>query len=81
MGGKKRNKRGGLRIFCDNLVALFTNVQNFCRLESYRTLPKLSSKLLPLHEERSLNILEETTVIKDNRVEIGLLWKFDVSHS
>ena len=35
---------------------------------------------MPPDEKRSLNILEETTVIKDNRVETDLLWKSDVPH-
>ena len=35
--------------------------------------------LLP-DEKVSLNILEEIIVIKDNRVETGLLWKSDVPH-
>ena len=36
--------------------------------------------MLPPDEKRSRNILKETTVIKDNDVETGLLWKSDVSH-
>ena len=36
--------------------------------------------MLPPHKKRSLNIPEETTVIKDNRVETGLLFKRDAPH-
>ena len=56
------------------------NIQNFWRLKSYETLPKLSSELVPPNEKRSLNILEETAFIKDNRVETGFLWKSNVPH-
>ena len=82
MGGTKHNKwKDSCNFLCNNSISTIDqNVQNFWRLESYGTLPKLSSELLPPGEKRSLNILEETTVIKDNRVETGLLWKSDVTH-
>ena len=82
MGGSKHNKRkDSCNFLCNNSISTIDqNVQNFWRLESYGTLPKLSSELLPPDEKRSLNILEETTVIKDNRVETGLLRRSDVPH-
>ena len=82
MGGSKPNKREGSSNFlCKNSITTINqNFQNFWKLESYRTLPKLSSELLSSDEKRSLNILEETTVIKDNRVETGLLWKNHVPY-
>ena len=49
-------------------------------MESCGTLPKLSSELLPPDEKRFLDILEETTVIKDNRDETSLSWKSNVPH-
>ena len=51
--------------------------QNFWKLESYGTLPKTSPELLPPNEKRSLEINDhqETTIIKDNSIETGLLWK------
>ena len=49
--------------------------QNFWKLESYGTLPKMSPELLPPNEKRSLEILQKTTIIKDNSIETGLLWK------
>ena len=36
--------------------------------------------MLPPDKKRSLNIFEETTVIKDNRIEKGLLWKSHVPY-
>ena len=43
MGGRKHNKKEGS---CNNSISTIDqNVQNFWRLESYGTLPKLSSEL------------------------------------
>ena len=77
MGGSKHNiRKGSCNFLCNNSISTIDqNVQNFWKLESYRTLTKLSSEKLPPDEKRSLNILEETTVIKDNGVETGLSWK------
>ena len=36
--------------------------------------------MFPPDEKRPLNILEETAVFEDNRVETGLLWKSNVPH-
>lgn len=36
--------------------------------------------MLPPDQKTSLNILEETTVIKHNRVDTSVLWKCDVPH-
>ena len=36
--------------------------------------------MLSPYEKRSPNILEETTVIEDNRIETVLLWKSNVPH-
>ena len=41
---------------------------------------KLSSEYLPADKKWSLNILEETSFFKDDRVETGLLLKSDVPH-
>ena len=75
MGGSKCNKwEDSCNFLCNNSSStIVQNVQNFCTLDIYGTLPKLSSELLPPCEKRSLNILEETTTIKDNLVETGLL--------
>ena len=82
MGESKRNKREGSCnfIFDNSSSTIGQNVQNFWRLESYGTLPKLSSEFLAPDKKISLNILEETTVIKDNRFKTGLLWKSGVPH-
>ena len=82
MGGNKHNRgKGSCNFLCGNSSSTIDqNVQNFWKLESYGTLPKVLSELLRPDEKRSLNILEETTDIKDNRVETGLLWRSDVPH-
>ena len=82
MGESKRNKRkGSCNFICSNCSSTIDeNDQNFWRIKLYKTLPKLSLELLPPDEKRYLNILEETTVIKDNRVNTILLWKCYVPH-
>ena len=82
MRGSKHNvRKGSCNFLCNNSISTIDqNVQNFWNIESYRRLPKLASELLPPDEKRSLNILEETTVIKDNPVETGLSWKSNVPH-
>ena len=44
-------------------------------MHTYNTLPKLNSDILPPEQKGALHILESTTVIKDNKFEVGLLWK------
>ena len=39
------------------------------------TLPKMTPELLPPKEKRSLEIQQKTKIIKNNRIETGLLWK------
>ena len=82
MGESKRKKRkGSCNFICSNRSSTTDqNVQNFWRIKLYKTLPKLSLELLPPDEKRYLNILEETTVIKDNRVNTVLLRKSYVPH-
>ena len=82
MGGSKRNKReDSCNFLCGNCSsAIDQNVQNFWSLELYETLPKLPTELLPPDEKKSLSILEETTVIKENRFDKGLLWESAAPH-
>ena len=53
------------------------NLQKFCQIDTYGTLPKFNPVILPTEQKRALHILESTTVIKDNKFKVGLLWKKD----
>ena len=76
MGESKRDKReGSYNFLFGNSVSTIDQ-----KTISYRILPKPSSELLPPGEKVSLNIIEETTVIKDNRAETSLLWKVVAPH-
>ena len=73
MGGSKTKEKKNL---CNYIPkSLIEKMQNFWKLESYRTPSKMSSKLLPTNEKRSLEGIPKTTIIKDNCIETGLLWK------
>ena len=76
MGGNKSVKEKGS---CNFMSNSFTNIdekiQNFWNLNSYGTLPKMSPELLPPKEKRSSEIQQKTKIIKNNRIETGLLWK------
>ena len=76
MGESKHDKReGSYNFLCGNSVSTIDQ-----KTISYRILPQPSSEFLPPGEKVSLNIIEETTVIKDNRAETSLLWKVDPPH-
>ena len=59
--------------FMTNLDDLHKNICKFWEIESYGTLPK--SAFLPPYDQRALEILENTTKIKNGHFEVGLLWK------
>ena len=76
MGESKRDKmEGSYNFLCGNSISTIGQ-KNL----SYGILPQPSSEFLPTAEKVYLNIIEETTVIKNNRVETSLLWKFDEPH-
>ena len=72
MGGKNKDKHINL-----NLIETFPDFNQFWNLESYGTLSKTDKIMMTKDEKRSASILEKTTVLKDGRYEIGLLWKED----
>ena len=76
MGGSKSEGEKSLCNYISNsLTSIDVNIQSFWKLDSYGTLPKKLPKLLPPNDKRSLQILQQTTIIPDNRRETGLLWK------
>ena len=53
------------------------NLEKFWKINTYGTLPKFNTDIFPPEQKRALDILKSTTVIKDNKLEVGLLWKKD----
>ena len=74
MGGNKNvREKGSCNFTSNSLTNPDEKIQNFWKLESYGTLPKMSPELLPLKEKRSLEIQQKTKIIKNNLIETGLL--------
>ena len=70
MGGKKSVGEKGLCNFISNsLTNIDEKIQNFWKLNSYGTLPKIPPKLLPPKEKRSLEIQQRFwKILKDSDV-------------
>ena len=76
MGGNKSvEEKGSCNFISNSLTNIDEKIQNFWKLDSCGTLPKMSPELLPPKEKKSLEIQQKTKVIKNNRIETGLLWK------
>lgn len=75
MGGKRKENN----INCNHLSknSISENLERFWEIDTYGTLPKLNKNILPPDQKRALEILENTTVIKNNQFEVGMLWKKD----
>ena len=56
---------------------IYKNLEKIWQIDTNGTLPKFNPDILPPEYKTSLQILESTTVIKDNKSEEGLLWKKD----
>ena len=74
---KSEEQKGSCYFISNSLTNIDERIQNFWKLDSYGTLPKMSPELLPPNEKRTLEILQKTTIIRDNHIETGLLWKKD----
>ena len=76
MGGKRQlvNRSQCNYLSEDNISQ---NLEKFWQIDTYGTLPKFNPDILLPEQKRALHILESTTVIKDNKFEVGLLWKKD----
>ena len=68
-----KEKKGLCNYISTSITSINKNLQNFCKLDSYGTLPKMSPELLTPNEKRSLEILQKPTISKDNHRETGLL--------
>ena len=57
MGGNKSvREKGSCNVISNSLTNIDEKIRNFWKLDSYRTLPKMSPELLPPKEKRSLEI-------------------------
>ena len=56
---------------------IYKNFEKIWQIDTNGTLPKFNPDILPPEYKTSLQILESTAVIKDNKSEQGLLWKKD----
>ena len=72
MGGKQQlvNRSQCNYLSGDNISE---NSEKIWQIDTYSTLPKFNPDILQPEQKRSLHILESTTVIKDNKFEVGLL--------
>ena len=76
-GSKSKGQKGSCNFVSNSLTNIDERIQNFWKLDSYGILPKMSPELVPPNEKRTLEILQKTTIIRDNHIETGLLWKKD----
>ena len=53
------------------------NVESFCEIENYGTVPKQDLRIMTKDGKRALNILQNTISFKEGKYETGLLWKED----
>ena len=72
-GGNKNNETLSVNAFSTECI-LDEMVSKFWEIESYGVSEEPSSSVLPEIEQRALNILQETTVNKNRRYTVGLLW-------
>ena len=76
MGGK-RQLVSTSQCNCLSEDNISENLETFWQIDTYGTLPKFNPDILPPEQKRALHILESATIIKDNKFEVGLLWKKD----
>ena len=53
------------------------NVESFCEIENYGTVPKQDGRIMTKDGKRALNILQNTISFKEGKYETGFLWKDD----
>ena len=74
-GSKSEGEKVSCNVISNSLTNIDEKIQNFWKLDSYETLPKILPELLPPNEKRSLEIQQEIKIIKNNLIETGLLSK------
>ena len=59
----------------DNISKYY--LEKFWQVDTYGKLPKFNLDILSPEQKRALHTLESTTVMKDNKFEVGHSWKKD----
>ena len=75
MGGSKSNLKNAIE--SNNMSTSFINPERCWSVENYITISKNDPIMMPKNEERAMSILQASTVLKNERYEIPLLWKED----
>ena len=75
MGGSKSNLKNAVE--SNNMSTSFINPEHYWSVENYGTISKNDPIIMPKDEKRAMSILQTSTVLKNQRYEIPLLWKED----
>ena len=75
MGGSKSNLKNVIE--SNNISTSFINPEHYWSVENYRTISKNDPIMMSKDEKRAMSILQTSTVLKNQRYEIPLLWKED----
>ena len=75
MGGSKSNLKNAIE--SNNMSTSFINPERCWSVENYITISKNDPIMMPKNEKRAMSILQASTVLKNQRYEIPLLWKED----
>ena len=75
MGGKRQlvNRSQCNYLSEDNISKYY--LEKFWQVDRYGKLPKFNLDILSPEQKRALHTLESTTVMKDNKFEVGHSWK------
>ena len=75
MGGPKSNLKNVIE--SNNMSTSFINPEHYWSVENYGTISKNDPIMMSKDEKRAMSILQTSTVLKNQRYEIPLLWKED----
>ena len=75
MGGSKSNLKNVIEL--SNMSTSFINPEHYWSVENYGTISKNDPIMMSKDEKRAMSILQTSTVLKNQRYEIPLLWKED----
>ena len=75
MGGSKSNLKNAIE--SNNMSTSFINPEHYWSVENYGTISKNDPIMMSKDEKRTMSILQTSTVLKNQRYEIPLLWKED----
>ena len=75
MGGSKSNVKNAKEL--NNMSTSFINPEHYWSVENYGTVSKSDPIMMLKDEKQAMSILQISTVWKNQRYEIPLLWKED----